>query len=82
MSAEEAALLAAECPVPDTLPKARSLISMFRRECLYFKFDTDQRVPELMLMGEMQEMFKRLWSIASIFQREAILIAWAKEVLS
>lgn len=82
MSTEERDLLAAECPMPSTLDKARKLAGMFRRQCLYFPYDLDQRFSEWWGGGEFHEMFKRRWNTASIFQREAILVEWAKEVLS
>lgn len=82
MSAEEKALLEAECPRPSTLAKSRKLAGIFRRQCLYFPYDLDQRFSEWWGGSEIHEMFKRQWSMASIFQREAILTEWAKEVLS
>lgn len=81
MSTEERDLLAAECPMPGTLAKARKLAGMFRRQCLYFPYDLDQRFCELQ-GGTLHEMFKRQWGIASIFQREAILTEWAIEILT
>lgn len=82
MSAEERDLLAAECPMPSTLAKARKLASMFRRQCIFFAYDTDQHFPDLYGSGEIHEIFKRRWSTASIFQREAILTEWAIEILT
>lgn len=82
MSAEERDLLSAECPMPGTLVKARKLAGMFRRQCLYFPYDFDQRFSEWWDGSEFHEMFKRRWSTASIFQREAILTEWAIEILT
>lgn len=82
MSAEERDLLAAECPIPGTLAKARKLADMFRRQGIYFPYDLDQRLPDMWNDDRMNEVFSLRWGVATIFQREKILVAWTTEILT
>lgn len=82
MSAEERDLLAAECPIPGTLVKARRLTALFRQQGIYFPYDLDQRLFDLWSGGRMNEVFSRRWSVATIYQREKILVAWTTEILT
>lgn len=86
MSAEEAALLAAECPRPTSLNRAWVLAGLFRKASgsmlIIIAFNKSLSERDADYINLFFGIFKRHWSTFSIYQREEILVAWAKEVLS